>query len=75
MKRVVLTPREIDYVKSTFRDLNLTELKYMCIEPAGENYQVGFSVIAGNRIVLNDGTDTVTINADKMADILFNLLD
>lgn len=75
MKRITLSPRGIDFVKNTFSDLNLTELKYMCIEPDKKGYQVGFSVIAGNRIILKDGTDTVTIDGDKMADILFNLLD
>lgn len=75
MKRIVLSPRGIDYVKNTFSDLNLTELKYMCVEPERNNYQISFSVVAGNRIILKDDTDTININGDQMADILFHLLD
>lgn len=75
MKRIELSPYGVRVVKEAFSDYSLTELKYMCVDPDGENYRVGFSVVAGNRLKLNDGTDTVIVSADKMADILFQLLD
>lgn len=75
MKRIELSPYGVRVVKEAFCDYSLTELKYMCVDQEGENYKVGFSVIAGNRLKLNDGTDTVDVSADKMANILFQLLD
>lgn len=75
MKRIELSPNGTKIVKEAFQNLSLTELKYMCVEPFQGQYQVGFSVVAGNRIILKDGSDTITVDAEKMAKLLFELLN
>lgn len=74
MKRIELSPNGVRMVKEAFQDLNLTELKYMCVEPMDKNYEISFSVVAGTRILLSNNTNTIIIDAEKMAMILFNLL-